>query len=503
MIRSHRLCLRLSSVALLVGLCATTANAQFSDLIRRVPPGANAVVAVNLQKALASPLASKENWKQDRQKAFEAGMIAMPPSADQLLLAAQMDLQFMQPMWEVTLLNVNRKASMPEIATRWGGTIDNFNGRSAVMLPHDAYIVGFGESMVGSMSPGNRQTVGRWLRQIDSNQGGRLSPYLNKAVNYANKGGTPIIMALDLQDVISPEVVKTRVKQSDFFKQATIDLDKLAKTLASAQGVTLGITIKDRVFGKLKVDFGEDASVLNGIFKPLVLDVLATHSASINEFSDWKPVVKGKTASIEGYLDRSGMRRLLSFIDSPAALGTPQGPISSGQDTEALKISSSQQYFKSITTLLDDLQQDTKSGQAKTMGQVGAWLDRYSRKIDKLPMLNVDPELLDYSAYVSDTLRQASDSLKSIAGRSRVRELNSTEYTDRYAYRGGRWGAYGAYGGVASSTYDRYGTQQARTAARTEERVSGTANARDIMRGVESATTDVRRKMVKKYNAEF
>ena len=70
MIRSHRLCLRLSSVALLVGLCATTANAQFSDLIRRVPPGANAVVAVNLQKALASPLASKENWKQDRQKAF-------------------------------------------------------------------------------------------------------------------------------------------------------------------------------------------------------------------------------------------------------------------------------------------------------------------------------------------------------------------------------------------------------------------------------------------------
>jgi hypothetical protein len=233
------------------------------------------------------------------------------------------------------------------------------------------------------------------------------------------------------------------------------------------------------------------------------LEILANQRAMIHEFETWKEQVDGKTASIAGYLDQSGLRRLMSLIEVPTPLQHRAGSASADQDEESLKRTASQQYFKQVTSLVDDLRQKPNRTEMKTWGQVGAWLDRYSRKIDSLPMLNVDKELLDYGAFVGDTMRAASDSLKNIAGRTRVRELNATQYSTAYRSGGrvGRWGGWGGYG--YADYFDAVGTQMARTAIKSEERVGGTRDAREIMRQIESATVDVRRKMVEKYNAEF
>ena len=67
----------------------------------------------------------------------------------------------MHPMWQVVVAKyVSKTPSMPETATQFGGTIDNFGGRNAVVLPQDTYIIQFGQNMVGAMSPANRQSVG-------------------------------------------------------------------------------------------------------------------------------------------------------------------------------------------------------------------------------------------------------------------------------------------------------------------------------------------------------
>lgn len=497
---------RIAACIVLVTVFALTpvTQAQFTDLINRVPDQANTLIAVNLEKALASPLANKEHWKADRQHAWESGMVVLPPQCNQFLMAAELDLEFMHPMWQVLLLNVSKTPSMPETATRYGGTVDHFGGRNAVVLPQDTYLIQFGQQMVGAMSPANRQSVGRWLRQVDDNRGGRLSPYLKQAIDYANRGAqTPIIMAIDLQDAISPDLVKQKAKSLEALKNANVDIDELAKVIASVQGMTLGITVNESVFGRLKVDFAEDASVLDGIAKPLLLEVLANQRAMIEEFETWKEQIDGKTASIAGYLDQSGLRRLMSLIEVPTPLQHRATPASAGQDEESLKQAASQQYFKQVTSLVDDLRQKPNRSEVKTWGQVGAWLDRYSRKIDSLPMLNVDEVLLDYGSFVSGTLREASDSLKNIAGRTRVRELNANQYSSAYR-TGGRVGRWGGWGGYATADYyDSTATQMARNAIRSEERVAGTRDARELMRQIESATVDVRRKMVEKYKAEF
>ncbi len=49
-------------------------------------------------------------------KAFESGMIMVPPTASQFVLASQLDLDAMQPIWEVALSNVSEDVSIPQFA---------------------------------------------------------------------------------------------------------------------------------------------------------------------------------------------------------------------------------------------------------------------------------------------------------------------------------------------------------------------------------------------------
>ena len=89
------------------------------------------------------------------------------------------------------------------------------------------------------------------------------------------------------------------------------------------------------------------------------------------------------------------------------------------------------------------------------------WYDNYARKIDNLPILNVDPYLLDYGAGVAKTLRQASSIIKTGGVQSKSAELNAPYATNNYSYsntygysyRAGFFGAgYVPYGSSGSTT---------------------------------------------------
>ena len=88
--------------------------AQYDDLIRRVPNNANAVALVNAERIFASALAKREGWETDRDKRYMAGHSSVPPHATHMVLASQLDLEFMQPIWEMGLV---RAKSAPAPAT--------------------------------------------------------------------------------------------------------------------------------------------------------------------------------------------------------------------------------------------------------------------------------------------------------------------------------------------------------------------------------------------------
>ena len=490
------------SLMMCLVLIPERADAQFGNLTLRVPNDANAIAIFNVDKILSSPMAKDGNWREQREKAAAAGITIVPASASHFVLAANMDFERMSPNWEVAVADVNYPISIPQIAARRGGTIDSVAGLSAAVVNDDSYVVSFGKASVGAMRPANRQSVAKWIRETNTTRGNSLSKYLKEAVAYADKLGTPIVYAMDLHDVVSPEELKKRLSKFESISGKKIDVDEVSKVLSSIRGITLGLTVKDHVSGAMIIDFNEDAGPLKGIAKPILLEALSNHGSMIAEFNDWKEVVKGKRVSVGGRLYESGLRRIFSILDAPAALHTVDPNSDDPADKESLVILSSQQYFKSVTSMIDDLE----ASHAKTQGQQGNWWGRYAKKIDSLPLVNVDKDMIEYGGFVSSSLREGETVLRAVGGKTRVRELNSTSGgLYREGYRGGNYyGYYGTYyAGMGQVRADARAVAQDRARIRSEERISGASSARDIMTDINAATGEVRRRMAEKYSVDF
>ena len=137
----------------------TLALAQFGELIKQIPRSANAVVLLNMEKAKQSPMGVREGWTKKVEKAFEAGLYPVPPQAKRFVLASQIDLEFMEPVWSAAIIDLAGNWSMEQIAKRHGGTLDTLSNLSAVALPNDSYAVQFAPQVLGAMSPATAATV--------------------------------------------------------------------------------------------------------------------------------------------------------------------------------------------------------------------------------------------------------------------------------------------------------------------------------------------------------
>ena len=142
-----------------------------------------------------------------------------------------------------------------------------------VRVADDSYVIRFSDQMLGAFGPSNRQLVSSWIQQSDV----ELSPYLREALGYVD-AGTEVIMAIDATDAITPAFVQERLEGMDNadIKNSKVSQADIVKILSSLKGVMLGITFGREAFGKIKVDFGQDATPLADIAKPLLLDVLST-----------------------------------------------------------------------------------------------------------------------------------------------------------------------------------------------------------------------------------
>jgi hypothetical protein len=504
-------------VVLCTALLSRAALAGFPELANLVPADTNALVMIDMDKLLASPAAEKGDWKNKIENAFEEGMTILPPKTRRAILASQIDLEFMTQLWQTELLEVTEPTELTAVAQKTGGTIDRIGELAAVRMPHDAYVVRFSRDDFGVMLPANRQSVVRWIREVHDRTKPAFSPYLAEAYDYANDLGTPVIMAIDLENAVAESEIRSRLQEN--WKDAGLEgkADPLAviKVLASIRGATLGITLKDRPFGKIKIDFGVDAKPLAAIAKPLFLHILERRGLTIEEFEDWKYEVNGKTVSLEGHFTSSGLRRIFSTFDRPAGFQTiPEKPPESKLTKEEQTAQSTLAYYKSVQKLLKDLKgRKTGSGGTYTTGSIAQWCTNYSRKINNLPLLNVDPEMIQYGTNVAETLTQVAQALNGgniqggIDARSSSPVYNTYSNTNiyGYGYRGGWFG-----GGTVPLGYtnnvavvDPLATTAQRANLRANARAQSSKSAREIFARIDQGTADIRAKMVQKYQLEF
>ncbi|HEY3392179.1 MAG TPA: hypothetical protein VGK58_05705, partial [Lacipirellulaceae bacterium] len=448
----------------------------------------------------ASEVAMEGGWKQQYGSTYADTPLLMPPSAQQFVMAADLDLARLHPRWQAAVMRLGINPSKELIARNIGGEPGELAGLDVISTATGGMIVRFEPNIFGLRQPGDRQTMSRWIRETKSGAGG-LSPYLQAAANVPDRVGTEIIMAIDLTDAVSPERVEERMSQSAVLQDSSIDHEAAAEAIASLRGLMLGARVTNRVHGVLRIDFDRDVTVLSDVAKPLFLETLGDAGAAIDEFANWEVKVGDKRISLEGDLTQDGLRRLFSFLEIDAtAVDADEAKAESSDDPQAPSVDAytSLQYFQSIARHLKDLKRERGASSYYT---IAVWFDKYARRIDRLPILHVDKDLVEYGKRTVGQLRNCVDAIRGAGISSGAR---SAQVTGSVGYDGYSYDPYTLYGNASSRAQAQVGAVEAeRRAIRRAEQGQSSMDVRGIIRQIEDDTSTIRRQMTERYNIEF
>jgi hypothetical protein len=479
----------------------------FRSLVSRLPRNSNAVVILNVEKAFDSPLAIREGWKKNLEKAFETGLMRVPPNAKRFVLASEIDFEFWKPIWEAAVADFGDPIDLDTVAARRHGELDTIKDLPGVTLPNDVYLVQFDKDTLGALAPANRQMMDRWIG--DMKAGVKLSPYLQQAARYSDQTGSEIILAVDLNEAVSLQRIVKYLKAKDLVAKLGLNIQTLADVLRSVQGFRMGIRLAEPPTAAIAVDFSKNVEIDPGVAQKLLLQILGDGGLLIDDFAYWKCAVAGTQVKLQGSLSKSGLRQVFSLLESPtssesvtkekppATPPTATSPTTPGDamaqsagDAMARKAQASLKHYRSVTKAFDDLKGCWRNG--GPLSQKKVFFDRYANKIEKLPILDVDDELLQWSAFVASQMRAAAGSARTAGVQGAVQKAQvgyTGSYGDGYGY------GYGYRTGWDVAADRRVIKAQQKGAAITNV----SANRDQII----AATSSIRRKMTQRYQIEF
>lgn len=487
-------CAILVAVAGVFLLALNNAHAQFDESAKWVPQSANTIMMVRSKKILESPIAVANKWKSERAKAFRSGAGFIPPSMKRMLIASQLDFQFMETIWNVAVFeDGGDKINIVNVSKRVGGNLETIGDKKAVVLPSDAYLVQVDDRTLVSMAPANRQMTSRWLRSSQSGTA-NLSPYLMSAIKFADDNAD-VIIALDLDRAVSEKEISEHLKAISAIDQNNVEV--YTKVLSTLQGVTLGITVRDKITGAIKIDFNESPAVLGKDGKTILLNALKENGLMIDDLENWTMTASDKQLLLSGALTQEGLRHVGTLIKQPLHHDFVQDGSDSSDtgEPEVNMATRTQQYFADIQHITESL----RKKDLNNLRTYARWFDRYSREIDQLSILGVDEVMVQYGAFMGNSFRDVANSLrgsdldrtKNVAKQRSYANYYSTGY-------GANFNRYGRWGGYARNV-----NQRNRQIASNLGTQAGANEAKSIMSEVEAQTAAVRQAMAQKYKVDF
>jgi hypothetical protein len=493
-----------SRVLLLLLTASSYANADFDHLLSRVPSDANLLMMVDAEAVLTSQLATAENWGKAYATRFGSAPLMLPPSAKQFVMGARLDLATMTPEWEAAATQLKTDVPMSAVARLAQGAEEEIGGIPAVASHRGDYVLKFGDGEFGMMRPADRQRTAQWIREALSATEPNLSAYLAKAAAYPKESGTDIVLAIDLTDAMGLDAIRTAAAASPVLSKSGVDPEAAAKVLAGLEGLTLGVKVSDRAHGSLRVDFASDIEPISKVAKDLLLEALEEAGMMIDEFGSWKLQTTRNSFRISGEFTTSGLRRVFDLLELDAsAIGESGETAGKGVVTEGKTIDPyvTLQYYKGITSYLHDLKMETG---AKSYYTIARWFERYADRIDRLPILGVDPELLNYSQQTVGLLRDCGSSIRTGGIRAGGRSAGVQGSSNASYYTGNN-------SVFSSSLYSTYQVGQdairdadsQRRAIRGQEKAQSSTEVREIVRNIQEETSRIRRVMTEKHGIEF
>ncbi len=488
------LCLNLTSRSILLTVFALLSSNSFqvdaqdnlSKLSAKVPATANAMISIDADALRKSPLGKQENWADKNEAAYVNSPFYLPPEASKIVVASLVNpnRQLAQD-WEVAVMSLTEPISSRAIARAEGGKTDMIAGATAVWSPSDAYFVLFPEQTLGIMAPANRQVVSLWASANPSLSLGAKG-VLAESVNDVNSG-TQVVLAIDLKDAVVPHQVQEELANSELLKDDAAAQASWQNVIESLIGAKLAISVTSKIQGRLEIQFGTDPGALEKKAKDGIISAFQNFGVAFENMDHWTLSQSQNNLILEGELSISDLRKVMSLLELPSSnFSALAGVEPAGEGEQDKVIKASQKYYQSISTLLEDLQHEFKTNHDARKNFSATYMQRYAKRIDELPILNVDVELVDFGLSVSETLRSTSVTQGQANIETGIRK--SRVYTTNYSN--------GYYNDYRSSSSIK--TQMAREEQGEASKVRF-ANWKEI----QDASAAIRVKMTQKYNAQF
>jgi hypothetical protein len=492
----------LVAALLIMGLASTDARADFKALSQKLPASSNSVIAINVAKLLKTPYAQGEEWSQNSATAWANQPVMIPKGSTRLLMAAEVQSGTMESVWEMSLIEMGQIPAVAALAAAEGGYVDRVWDKDAVCSPINAYFVPLDANTLASITPANRSAIAKWVRTPVKPEGNVTSEFIRKVVTSLGEQ-TDIVMAMDLEGAFSVPKIRRWLDDNEIKEIPANQLDEAARVLATMEGIRLDVMVGSDVNGRAVVEFSRDASMLAPAAKSIMLEVLNTAGMRIDDVRDWTFAAAGKQVTMQGKLSAPALRKLLGIVQSPIPAATTVAQKDGGgtavpaaaqqqPNVPADPAQASQRYYKVICANLDNFRGGSSPSETAT------WARATAKRIDQLPILNVDTALVDWGTMVSTTLKQAAGGLAvgQTNMNARVAGIMDPTYSN-YSYNEGT----GYVSDVNRSEMENAKSQRRQAAL--EQRAVAQEQAIKLVSGITESRGKIRQLMVEKYKVEF
>jgi len=485
--------IRIASFAFLLsaGVAQVGAAGEWTKLLDHPPAGANTVVLVNVD-ALRFGAAKLRQSKDKQQHAASANLLAeLPEHSKRAAISASIDFDTLEPIWESGSVTFDRATPIAkQIAEREGGYVDQISGKPAIWSPRGRYILPHGSDRIDVHMPANRPAVARWIRSLGQAPQ-PMADYLKRTSDRA-LDGTALLLAVDMADTVSPTQIAEKLATLKSVGAGNANRDGLAKLLGDLQGFSFSVTVSDQFTGQLQLDFGSAPTLLAQAGQKMLIEACSRRGILLPELREWTAAVENRSFVLSGPLDASSIISILSFFtSSPSTDDSPQTGLSTSKENGAppSQTNPMAQASKNYYSAVDRVLQECRNTRGLSVGERGVFNDRLSRKIDRLPLLNVDKDLLDYGANVAQLLRGAAVAIRSAnvaAGGQKATQASSSRSVGY---------AFSSYSFNDNTAYNESLTNQAHA--------EGMQQHLTNMQQVDTMTADIRRLMTERYMIEF
>ncbi len=459
----------------------------------RLPPGCNAVMLVDVARLADSPWGKQNDLRNKLNAKYGARPLPVPGNARRVAVGGKLLPVGLDSLWRAAVIELPAAPRLEPMIQAQGGYLDKVGNKPAAWSPKGAFYVALDGNALGVYQPADRRQVLTWA--LSPLVTAPLPPYVTRALTAAPPEAVATF-AMDLQESISPAAISYALSMGELPSIESMETDKLLPALASVTGTT--ITIRpagETLEAEWAIDFAQDVSALGAFANALVIDALKSAGAYEPEVEQWAFKAEGKRFVGKRAINEESFTRLISLLAPPSggaadAAGGGEGDAQPAGGKAKSAAEASQAYYRAVAKSIDVL------GPKASASQSGTSLTAQANRIQQLPVLDVDPALVEWGGSVAETLSRAAHEI-SIGGQ-RAQAAAAAVASPAASSAGN----YGSASTPESRAAFRNAANQRRQAAQTE-RASAAQRALEVLNTIPEGRAKVRADMSQKYRVEF